>query len=464
MTISGGARDGGHPLNGYHVGHARRPQNPVDHVGVGEEQMAAQNYERRVVADRLRREVAVQLAAGPMLPASQRAARVVELVRAALDAEAKSALAEGRMPLDPPVEAAVARSVVDALTGLGGLEPLLADPTVTDVCLNGPDVVWVRHADGTRRQVPPVVGSTEELVALVHDLAVHAGVHERQFNAAVPRVSVRLPDGARLFATLLSRVPSVSIRRHTLLRATLADLERRYGAMDAQLRDLFTAMVRARKNIVICGGVDVGKTSVLRAFAAAIPPDERLVTIEDTDELALDQDPAHPDCVSLQAREPNVEGAGEVDLAELVRWALRMAPDRVILGEARGGEVVPLLNCMSQGNDGSLTTIHCSSSAQAATRLQTYAAQAAERLPFDSSAPLIAGAVHFVVHLAWSTDRVRVVSGVREVLNADGPQVVSNEIFRPGPDRRAVPATPLRADTLDELVAAGLRPDTARGW
>lgn len=458
-----GTPPSGRRHNGYRVDQGLAAGGGTGPREAGSERLGRSD-QWRAVADRLRREIAAQLAAEPAVSAAQRATRVRELVRAALDAEAKTALADGRMPLDPPIEAQVARVVLDALTGLGGLEPLLADPTITNIFLNGPDVVWVRHADGTKRQLPPVVDSTQELVALVHDLAVHAGVQERQFNTAVPRVSVRLPDGSRLFATLLSRVPSVSIRRHTLLRATLADLASQYGTIDAPLRALFTAMVRARKNIVICGGTDIGKTSVLRAFAATIPPAERLVTIEDTDELALDQDPAHPDCVSLQAREANLEGAGGVDLAELVRWALRMGPDRVILGEARGGEVVPLLNCMSQGNDGSLTTIHCSSSAQAFTRLQTYAAQAAERLPFASSAPLIAGAVHFVVHLAWSTDHVRVVSSVREVLHAEGFQVVSNEVFRPGADRRAVPAAPLRADTLDELVAAGLPPDVIRGW
>jgi pilus assembly protein CpaF len=216
--------------------------------------------------------------------------------------------------------------------------------------------------------------------------------------------------------------------------------------------------------VIICGGTDTGKTTFLRAMAKAIPPEERLITIEDTDELALDEDPDHPDCVALQAREPNVEGEGGIDLAELVRWALRMSPDRVILGEARGGEVVPLLNCMSQGNDGSLATIHTSSSKQAFTRLMTYAAQSAERLPFESTAPLVGGAVHFVVHLAWSTDGVRVVSSIREVLHAEGAEVISNEVFKPGPDRRAVPAAPLRTDTLDELTAAGFNPDVIRGW
>ena len=262
----------------------------------------------------------------------------------------------------------------------------------------------------------------------------------------------------------VSRQPTVSIRRFTLLNASLDDLCRRYGSMDTGLRDLFVAMVRAHKNVIICGGADTGKTTVVRAFAKAIPSHERLVTIEDVYELGLDEDPDHPDCVALQAREPNVEGQGGIDQAELVRWALRMSPDRVILGEARGGEVVPLLNCMSQGNDGSLATIHTSSSKQAFTRLMTYAAQSAERLSFEATAMLVAGAVDFVVHLAWSPDKVRVVSSVREVLHAEGREVVSNEIFRPGPDRRAVPAAPIRADTLDELAAAGFDPDQVRGW
>jgi Flp pilus assembly CpaF family ATPase len=312
--------------------------------------------------------------------------------------------------------------------------------------------------------VPAVTATPEELIDLIRDIAARAGADERRFDRGVPRVSVRLPDGSRLFATMLSREPSVSIRRHTLIEASLYEMCGKYGAMDEGLRDLLIAMVAARKNVIICGGTDLGKTTFLRAMAKAIPPAERLVTIEDTDELALDEDPAHPDCVALQAREPNIEGEGGIDLAELVRWALRMAPDRVILGEARGGEVVPLLNCMSQGNDGSLATIHTSSSQQAFTRLMTYAAQSAERLPFESTAPLVGGAVHFVVHLAWTPDRRRVVSSIREVLHAEGPQVVSNEIFRPGPDRRAVPGAPIRTDTLDDLVAAGFDPDSIRGW
>ncbi len=419
---------------------------------------------QQALTDRVRAEVAEYLAAGgSRLSGQDRVEEIRRLVRDALDAHAQSELAADRMPPDPPVESQISDAVVHALTGMGALQPLLDDPTVTNIFVNG-TTVWIKRVDGSKHQVPPVTGSAQELIDLIRQVAARAGADERRFDRGVPRVSVRLPDGSRLFATLLSREPSVSIRRHTLIDATLDDLTRRYGAMDARLRQVFTAMVRARKNVVICGGTDIGKTTILRAFAKAIPPTERLITIEDTDELALDRDPAHPDCVALQAREPNIEGEGGVDQAELLRWALRMAPDRVILGEARGGEVVPLLNAMSQGNDGSLATIHTSSSRQAFTRLQTYAAQAAERLPFEATAPLIAGAVHFVVHLAWSTDRVRVVSSVREVTHAEDRDVASNEVFAPSGDRRAVPAAPLRADTLDELVAAGLPPRLAEGW
>jgi Flp pilus assembly CpaF family ATPase len=367
------------------------------------------------------------------------------------------------MPLDPPVEAHVAAEVRDAFTGLGPLEALLADRRVINISINGP-VVWVTYSDGGKEQVASLFASRQEMIDRIRDIAARVGADERRFDRGVTRVSVRLPDGSRMFATLLSREPSVSIRRHLLLNVDLDELSAKYQVMDPVLRDLLAAMVLARKNIIICGGPATGKTTFLRACAKAIPSHERIVTIEDTDELGLDLDPDHPDCVALQAREPNVEGEGGVDLAELVRWALRMSPDRVILGEARGGEVVPLLNCMSQGTNGSLATIHTSTSRQAFTKLMTYAAQSAERLPFDSTAPLVGVAVHFVVHLAWSTDGTRVVSSVREVLHAEGAEVISNEVFRPGLDGRAVLAAPIRPDTIGELAAAGFNPDRLQGW
>jgi pilus assembly protein CpaF len=231
------------------------------------------------------------------------------------------------------------------------------------------------------------------------------------------------------------------------------------GTLDAPLAGFLAAVVKARKNILISGGTTIGKTTLLRALASAIPPHERLITIEDSLELCLDRDTAaHPDVVAMQAREPNVEGEGEITLAELVRWALRMTPDRVIVGEVRGPEVIPMLNAMSQGNDGSMTTIHASSSRGAFKKLAAYAAQTEEHLALEDTNLLIAGAVHFVIQLAWDRDGNRCVTSIREVTDADGRLVVSNEVYAPGPDRHAVPAVPVRADTMDELTTVGYRP------
>jgi Flp pilus assembly CpaF family ATPase len=280
-------------------------------------------------------------------------------------------------------------------------------------------------------------------------------------------LSTRLPDGSRLFAVMaVSARPAVSIRRHRYPRTTLAQLQE-LGTVDAGLRAFLTAAVRTGKNILVAGGTNLGKTTMLRALAAAIPPHERLITIEDAYELGLDRDTVgHPNVVALQAREPNIEGEGEVTQAELVRWALRMSPDRVIVGEIRGPEVIPMCNAMSQGNDGSMTTLHASDSRGVFAKLAAYAVQAPERLPLEATNLLVAGAVDFVVHLAWA-GQTRVVSSVREVIDADGAMVVSNEVFRPGPNGRAVPGVPLRPQTMDALVAAGYDPDLlARpdGW
>jgi pilus assembly protein CpaF len=412
-------------------------------------------------------------ATGAPMSAGQRRDLATRYVAEALDAHARAALGDGRAPLDAAAEARVGQAVVDSLVGLGRLQRLMDDTRVENIDVNGCDNVFASYTDGRRERSDPVADSDIELVAMVRGYAAEAGMagdgegEERRFDRGVPRLSLRLPDGSRLFAVMsVSKRPLVSIRRHPLMDYSLGDLVAN-GTLDAPLAGVLAAIVRARCNVVISGGTNTGKTQTLRALAKAIPPGERLVTIEDAFELDLDADPlAHPNVAALQAREPNIEGHGAVDMAELVRWGLRMNPSRVIVGEARGSEVLPLLNAMSQGNDGSIATIHASSSQQAFTRLATYAIQAPERLSFDASAMLIAGAVDFVVHLAWSTSDRRVVSSVREVTGADGRNVVSNEVYTPGPDLRAVPATPIRAETLDRLFAAGLDPDllAGQGW
>ena len=369
------------------------------------------------------------------------------------------------------VEQRVITEVLDEMFGMAGLQPLLDDPDVETVNANRFDRVFVQYADGRRAQVAPIAASDRELTDLVRMLAARAS-QERRFDHGSPAVSVQLPGGERLFAVMgltADGVTSLSVRRHGYLTVTLPELRVR-GTVDAGLREFLRALVRARKNVLITGGTGAGKTTMLRALAAEMDPMERIVTVEDAFELGLETDPEiHADVTALQARDPNVEGVGAVSQAELVRWGLRMSPDRVIVGEIRGPEVVAMCNAMSQGCDGSMATLHASSSQVAFTRLAAYAAQGVERLPLEATTLLVAGAVHFVVHLTRGHDRAtRVVSSVREVVGADGPTVVSNEIYRPGSDRRARPvAGALRTETLDDLAAAGFDPavlERPEGW
>ncbi len=413
---------------------------------------------------RLRSELPDRLAAHTDIagsPPDQRRRLGQRLAGEIARAHTETELMANRPLLDGATEQRVVTEVLDETFGMAGLQPLLDDESIENINVNGADRVFVRYADGTRAQLPPIAASDAEVEQLVRTLAARTGSEERRFDRGSPAVNLQLPDGSRLFA--VSAVtsggrPAIAIRRHRYRTVILPDL-RRLGTINESLTMFLTALVRARKNLLITGGTGIGKTTLLRALASAIEPSERLVTIEDAFELGLDTDPAlHPDVVALQAREANIEGEGAITQAELVRWALRMSPDRVIVGEIRGPEVVPMCNAMSQGNDGSMATLHASSSRIAFTRLAAYAAQGPERLPLEATNLLIASSVHFVIHLAETSDKHRVISSIREVIDADERQIVSNEVYQPGPDRRAIPAAPLRAETAEELIAAGLDP------
>lgn len=423
-----------------------------------------------VAVDLLRGQVAGRMAShagAGRLPQAQRRLLAERYTAEALDAHAQQLLGRGLQPMAAHVEAEVARSIVDDLAGAGGLQSLLDDPRVENIDANGCDQVFVRYTDGTIRPVEAIAGSDEELVDLIRSFVSAAAFddggagEERAFDRNNPYLDLRLGDGSRLCAVMsVTRRPSISIRRPTLIHADLSDLIRR-GMLSGEIGEVLAAVMRARLNMIIAGGTNLGKTTFARAAARAIPAHERLITIEDAFELELFDSRAHPNVVAMQARRANLEGVGAVGMSALVRSALRLNPDRVIVGETRGDEVIDLLKAMSQGNDGSFATVHASSSQQAFSRLMMYAVQAPERLTFEASAMLIAEAVNLVVHLDWTPDRSRVVSSVREVVGFDGRQdVISNEVWSPGPDRRAVPATPLRTQTLERLEAAGLRLST----
>lgn len=424
------------------------------------------------VISKVHAEVAKSLGAGDAPRDEERSRadgekRAKELITDALARRAREAITSGNQPLSPEEEDRIKRAVLDAIFGLGPLQPYLDDDTVTDIHAQGCDHVFVVYEDGRKERVGPIAASDDKLKRLLQTVASRKGRTERRFDAAHPELNLRLGDGSRLFAVMgVSGRVSLAIRRHRFPRVFLTDLIK-LGTVDEPLAAFLSAAVRARKNILVAGGTGVGKTTMLRAVLNEVPPEERIITIEDSLELGLDRfEDLHPDVVTLEERQPNVEGEGAVPLERLVRMALRMDPDRVIVGEVRGDEVLPMLNAMSQGNDGSMCTLHAHSSESAFRKLAQYAMQTPQRLPIEATNLLVANAVDFVVHMAMDHHEngrgCRYVTSIREVVDADGPLVVSNEVFRPGPQRRAVPGAPLRSQTLDDLVTAGLEPGLLR--
>ncbi|WP_285773535.1 ATPase, T2SS/T4P/T4SS family [Microtetraspora sp. NBRC 13810] len=421
---------------------------------------------RQEVGDRLAHQRRLDQASGlpPMTSEDERQfARA--LIAQVLEEFARGEIGVGRTPPSAEEEEALAAGIHAALFGVGRLQPLLDDAEVENIDINGCDRVFVGYADGQELMHEPVADSDEELVELIQILAAYSGLSSRPFDTANPQLDLRLPDGSRLSAVMDVTVrPAVSIRRARLGKVFLSDLVGN-GTLTPELGRLLSAAVAARKNIMIAGSTNAGKTTLLRALANEITPTERLITVERALELGLDQFPElHPNVVAFEQRLPNSEGQGEITMAELVRRSLRMNPSRVIVGEVLGDEIVTMLNAMTQGNDGSLSTIHANSSMEVFNRIATYALQAAERLPIEATHMLIAGAIDFVVFIEKRNDYAqggtlrRYVSSVREVTGCDG-RVLSSEVFQPSASGIAVPHAPISC--IDELAAHGY---TLGGW
>jgi Flp pilus assembly CpaF family ATPase len=391
------------------------------------------------------------------------------LIAAALDAHRRAlvltpaaARAGGAAGLPSAEQDAVLAGAVEAaLFGLGRLEPLLADPGCVHVEINGCDRVWLYRDDGRIEPGPPVADSDAELIEWVRTAATYSGLSSRPFDTANPWLELRLPDGSRLCALMgVVDRPVVSIRLFRSQRVTLADLAER-GSFDAQLHAFLHAAVLARANIVVSGETFSGKTTLLRALGNAIGYEERIVTCEHFLELGLDRhSDLHRDVVAMEERLPNAEGIGAITLQQLVEHSRRLNPDRLIVGEVIGGEIVAMLDAMTQGEDGSLSTIHARDSRGVFDRVATYALTSRHRLPVETSGMLLAGALDFVVHMTKTRlgdGRVsRHVSSVREVLGFDGRQILSSEVFGTAPgERLARPAAPLSPERDQRLSAAG---------
>jgi Flp pilus assembly CpaF family ATPase len=384
------------------------------------------------------------------------------LVAQVLEEHARTEITAGRVPPNAAEEEELAAAIHAALFGVGRLQPLLEDPLVENIDVNGCDRVFVGYADGREAMAEPVAESDEELIDLIQVLAAYSGLSSRPFDTANPQLDLRLPDGSRLSAVMdVTMRPAVSIRRARMGKVFLADLVGN-GTLLPETGAFLAAATAARKNMMIAGATNAGKTTLLRAVVNQIPGHERLITVERALELGVDHFPElHPNVVAFEERLPNSEGQGAVTMAELVRRSLRMNPSRVIVGEVLGDEIVTMLNAMTQGNDGSLSTIHANSSMEVFNRISTYAIQSAERLPVEATHMLIAGAVNFVVFIEKRNDYSRggnlrrFVSSIREVTGIDG-RVLSSEVFAAGPDGRAVPRAPVSC--LEELAEHGYDP------
>lgn len=375
----------------------------------------------------------------------------------ALTGYARQLVRAGRGVLTAATTDRVRQMLLDIFTGSAGLQRLIDDPQIETINVNGHDNVWVLRRDGSKMRVGPVAASETELQNLVREEGVAAsrrGGHERRFDRAEPELSVQLANGGRMHALMdVTEQTCISIRLFPPHTDTLPDLMAK-GELTAPMVSFLHALVQARRNIVVVGGPAAGKTTLLNALADAIPVHRRIIVVEDTRELRIDKQ-RHPDLVRIQTRLANTENAGGFDMSRALRSTLRMSPDVVIVGEVRGAEVVWMAKAMSIGIDGSMCTLHASDSAQALLRLVAYALEPPERYPREAAVALLASAVHFIVHIDFTPDGTRVVSSIREITGSDGDQIISNEIFRPGPDKRAVPYSQLSADSINRLTAVG---------
>jgi len=314
--------------------------------------------------------------------------------------------------------------VVADVLGLGPIEPLLRDDTVTEVMVNGANQVWIER-NGRLEETDIRFRDSQEVMRIIDRIVGPLG---RRVDESSPMVDARLPDGSRvnvIIPPLSLDGPCISIRKFATA-AYLADDLIRMDSVTEEMMNFFRACVRARLNIVISGGTSTGKTTLLNILSRYLPGDERIITIEDAAELQLQQ--RH--VIRLESRPPNIEGKGEVPIRQLVINALRMRPDRIVVGEVRGGEALDMLQAMNTGHDGSLTTAHSNSPRDTLHRVETMTLMAGMDLPLRAIREQISSAFDLIIHLQRLADGSRKVVKVSEVQGMEGDVIVMQDIFR----------------------------------
>ncbi|HET7855836.1 MAG TPA: CpaF family protein [Gaiellaceae bacterium] len=360
-------------------------------------------------------------------------------------------LALDRTPLTREERRRIVRELTDDILGYGPLEPLLRDDDVTEVMVNNFNRIYIERA-GKIERTDATFADNAHLLRIIDKIVSQIG---RRVDEASPMVDARLPDGSRVNAVippLSLKGPTLTIRKFSRDPYTMDDLIA-FDTLTAKAAQFLAACVRGKLNVLISGGTGTGKTTTLNAVSAFIPGDERIVTIEDAAELQLQQEHV----ITLEARPPNIEGQGEVRIRELVRNALRMRPDRIIVGEVRGAETLDMLQAMNTGHEGSLTTIHANSPRDALSRLETLVMTAGVELPHRAIREQISSAFDLLVQITRLVDGSRKISHITEVLRMESEVITLQDIFvaKP-PDEESAAGGPTRL--LSPLLCTGLKP------
>ena len=345
-------------------------------------------------------------------------------VRSEVSRLAEDLLLAESLPLSIVERDRLVSEVHNELFGLGPLEPLLGDPTIADILVNSYANIYIERR-GKLEKTAISFKDDEHLMRVIERIVSTVG---RRIDEAQPMVDARLPDGSRVNAIIPPLAidgPVLSIRRFGAEPLRTAALISN-GTLTKEIAILFEMCVRARLNIIISGGTGAGKTTLLNVLSAYIPSDERIVTIEDSAELQLQQ----PHIVRLETRPSNIEGKGEVSQRDLLKNALRMRPDRIVIGEVRGGEAIDMLQAMNTGHDGSLTTIHANSPRDALSRLETMIQMTGMRLSDRAMRQQIASAVDLVIQIARLTDGTRRITSISEITGMEGETTTMQEIFQ----------------------------------
>jgi len=348
-------------------------------------------------------------------------------------------------------------AIAAEILGLGPLQPLLDDDSITEIMVNGPKNIYVERK-GKLQRVPVAFEDDDHVMRIIERIVAPLG---RRVDESSPYVDARLPDGSRVNIVIppISLVgPVVTIRKFFKTPLTVDDLIR-FGSITPEAVQFLEACVKARLNIVISGGTGSGKTTLLNILSSFIPADERIITIENAAELQLRQEHV----VTLESRPPNIEGRGEVTIRQLVINALRMRPDRIIVGEVRGAEALDMLQAMNTGHEGSMTTVHSNSPRDTLSRVETMTLMAGMELPVRAIREQIASAIDLVVHQSRMRDGSRKVVAITEVTGMEGDVITMTDLFvfqhggfRDGKVYGRLTPTGLRPKFMDKIEAAGI--------